>query len=88
MPHLSIEKRAIIISLLQSGLPVKQIAQQQGVHRSTIYQLQKKVEDTGTVQDKPRSGQPHLFTEREERKFSRSILREECTTAVDIHQLL
>jgi len=74
MPRLSIETRAQIVALLEQGHSVKDIAASYHLHSSTIYRLQNRYIQHGTVHDLPRSGRPPILMEKHQRKIVRDII--------------
>jgi transposase len=61
-PNLAIEERDIIIERLASGVTLKECAALYGRTERCIRDLKKKYYQTGTTQDKPRSGRPQILS--------------------------
>jgi hypothetical protein len=61
-PNINIETRARAIGMLQGGCTVKEVAE--AINRSVraVRELRKKYHQTGTIQDKPRSGRPPVLS--------------------------
>jgi transposase len=86
--QLSLEKRSRISVLIEEGYSSRQIAFREKVAHSTIIRINQKLKSTGSLQNRPKTGRPRLFTKRFERKIIRYILTNECFTAVDIQNKL
>ena len=59
------------------------VAQQFGVHRTTIERLKRRKERTGSVKDFERSGRPRVTTAAEDRAIRTSHLRRRFQTAAE-----
>jgi len=57
-PRLTSEQRSIAIGMLHGGIQAKAVAAHFGVAASTISRLKSRFNETGRVQDRPRSGRP------------------------------
>ena len=74
MSALSMEKRDRIVALLEQGHSVKDVSASYHLHSSTIYRLQNRYIQHGTVHDLPRSGRLPILTEKHQRKIVRDII--------------
>jgi transposase len=72
--ELTIEERAEIAMLRSCGKTLKEIATTYNVHFTTVAAIAKKKQITGTVANRPRSGRPTLFKERDQRALKRTLL--------------
>ena len=88
MPRLTLEQRARIILLFEEGYTSRQIATREKVAQSTVIDTRKRMQVTGNLHDKQRSGRPRLLSKRHERRIVRYISSGECSTAVDIQKKL
>jgi len=89
MRQLNVEERTTAITLLAEGYSSREIGRRLGgVHHTTILRLKKKVEETGSTENKPGSGRPRKLNERDERECVRKIARGECSTAIAIKKKL
>ena len=86
MPHVSLEKRIRIHTLLEEGHSTRSIALRESVARSTVFYIQKLKNETGSFVNRPKSGRPRILNKRDERKIIRLISTHECSTAVDIQK--
>ena len=84
MPNTTFEQRVRIQTLLTEGYSIRQIAEREGIPKSTVGDFKKHYEETGSFANKPKSGRPRLFTARHERKVTQYITSGQCSTAVDI----
>ena len=57
-PRRTSEQRSIAIGMLHGGMQAKDVAAHFGVAASTISRLKGRFNETGRVQDRPRSGRP------------------------------
>ena len=69
-------------SHLDQGLEVGAIARQVGCNSSTIRRLRRRVQETGSVDDRPRSGPPRVTTDRLDRVIRRAYLQARTKTAI------
>lgn len=67
MPRLNNADRQRILGLIDAGISHNEIARRYHVHRSTISRLIHRVRVTGSVSDRPRSGQPRVTSRRQDR---------------------
>lgn len=73
--------RAIV--QIEAGRSYQDIAIEFGVHKSTISRLHHRYAATGSVDDRPRPGQPRVTTERQDRAIRLSHLRQRFRTATE-----
>lgn len=88
MARLSLGKRTRICTLINEGYSSRYIASKENVNQSSVIRMKKKVEETGSVKDLPKTGRPRIFTGRNERNVVRLITTGECSTAADIQKKL
>lgn len=60
MPRLSSQDRGIALGMVQAGLPMNQVAARFNVSHVTIINLMRRFQETGSVADRPRTGQPRV----------------------------
>ena len=71
------------IALILQGRSQRDVAQQFGVHESTILRLVQRLRATGRLTDRPRSGRPHITTQRQDRRIRLIHLRNRLRTATE-----
>lgn len=83
MPRLTDFQRQLSVALLDQGLRPQDVANRIGCHVTTIRWLRRRVVDTGSTRDRPRSGRPRVTNNRQDRIIHRSHIRDRFRTAVD-----
>ena len=78
---LSVVDRGRAIGMYQQGLSVRLIANRTGVSPSVIQRLKERWQNTGRVEDRPRSGRPRKTTRQQDRHVVLSCLRDRSATA-------
>ena len=81
MVRLSQLDRGRAIALILQGRSQRDVAQQFGVHESTISRLVQRLRATGRLTDRPRSGRPRVTTQRQDRRIRLVHLRNRLRTA-------
>jgi len=81
MPRLNSEERAQVLAMLECGRTQEQVARRFNVSRSTIVRLIRRVRDTGTSIDRPRSGRPRVTSIRQDNYIRQRHLRDRFVTA-------
>jgi transposase len=61
-PNTTVSQREQIIGILRGGYTIAEVANAYGRTDRAIRDLRKKYTQTGSVQDKPRSGQPPMLS--------------------------
>ncbi|GBC09495.1 hypothetical protein RclHR1_08900009 [Rhizophagus clarus] len=85
--QLSNEQKIRAITMLECGLSTREVAKKIGcASNTTILRIKKKYEETGNVENKPRSGRPRKLNERDERILVRRLATEECSNAVQLQK--
>lgn len=74
-------RKNMIIKLHSKGKSYRQIANKLEISFSTVRNIVKKFRQTGSVLNKPRSGRPPKFSEREKRDIHRIVVRDPTTSA-------
>ena len=82
MPRLSDQDRAIVIGLLHTNDPLKQVVRTMGVCLKAIRDLHQKFQQTGQVKDLPRSGRLKITTVRKDRLIVNRALRRRTDSPV------
>ena len=83
MVHLSQLDRGRAIALILQGRSQCDVAQQFGVHESTISHLVQRLRATGRLTDRPWSGRPCVTTQRQDRRICLVHLRNRLRTATE-----
>ena len=83
MVRLSQLDRGRAIALILQGRSQRDVAQQFGVHESTISRLGQRLRATGRLTDRPRSGCPRVMTQRQDRRIRLVHLRNRLRTATE-----
>ena len=81
MPRLSVQEPERVLSQLQAGRSVRDVAATFGCHLATIYCLETRHHLTGAVNDRPRSGRPRVTSQRQDRHIRFVHLRERSRPA-------
>ena len=81
MPRLSLAHRNQILGLLEAGQSQTVVAGRYNVSRSTITRLVQRVNMTGRVEDRPRSGAPRVTSVRQDNFIRQRHLRDRFLTA-------
>uniref|UniRef100_A0A672Z1Z5 Transposase Tc1-like domain-containing protein n=1 Tax=Sphaeramia orbicularis TaxID=375764 RepID=A0A672Z1Z5_9TELE len=81
MPRLNDNLRERAIGMLDAGLTARNVARRLQVHESTISRLRTRFRDTGTTQDRPRSGRPRVTTRNQDRHIRLAHLRDRQLSA-------
>ena len=84
MVRLSQLDRGRAIALILQGRSQRDVAQQFGVHKSTISRLVQSIRATGRLTDRPRSRRPRVTTQRQERRIRLVHFRNRLKTATEI----
>ena len=82
MPRLSEQQRFAVLGLVEAGVNQRVIAGRFNVHESTITRLIRRYRTTGSVKDRPRTGQPRVTTRRQDAFIRQRHLRDRFTTSV------
>ena len=75
MARLSQVQRERAVGMLLAGRSIAEVARTFACTRPTIYMLQRRLRQTGTTSDRPRSGRPKVTTTREDRMIRLAHLR-------------
>ena len=75
MPRLTDFQRQLSVALLDQGLRPQDVANRIGCHVTTIRWLRRRVVDTGSTRDRPRSGRPRVTNNHQDRIIHRSHIR-------------
>ena len=87
MPRMTDLDRARAIGQIEAGVPQRDVAQMFGVSKSTISKLKSKFQDTGYVEDRPRSGRPKSTTNDEDMFIRLNSLRDRRRSARDVQSM-
>ena len=68
---------------IEAGRRLKDVAAALGVNRSTITRLRQRYVQTGSVEDRPRPGQPRVTSQRKDRAMRLSHLRRRFCPATE-----
>ena len=83
MVRLSQLDRGRAIALILQGRSQRDVAQQFGVHESTISRFVQHLRTTGRLTDRPRSGRPRVTTQGQDRRMRLVHLRNRLRTATE-----
>ena len=83
MVRLSQLDRGRVIALILQGRLQRDVAQQFGVHESTISRLVQRLRATGRLTDRPRSGRPRVMTQHQDRRIRLVHLCNRLRTATE-----
>lgn len=81
MPRLDPASRNIVIGRLQAGQSQIEVARQFNIHQSSISRLWLRFRQTGSTQDRPRTGRPRITTPAQDRFIRLFHLRNRTVTA-------
>ena len=84
MPRLTADQRNRAIGRLQAGDDPRNVANVFGCHISTIYRLEARRRQTGSVSDRLRSGRPPVTTPAQNRVIVRNFRRDPFQTANEV----
>lgn len=82
----TIEKRSAIITLLKEGKSQREVASQLKVSRCCVRRTIERHAQTGSLEDKPRSGRPRATTKHEDRLIVTTSKRSRRKTAPEINE--
>ncbi|GFR76135.1 transposable element Tcb2 transposase [Elysia marginata] len=80
MPHLSEVDRHRALGLLQAGLPISEVSFHMNVNRTKIFRL-RRLHETDTLSDPPRSGRPRCTMQRQDRNLVRNQMNNRFLSA-------
>lgn len=83
--HLTAEEAARAVGMLEAGHSQRQVAGQFNVTQSVISRLRNRYNQTGTVQERQRSGRPRCTTTREDRYLGLIARRQRFQSAVRLN---
>ena len=83
--HLTAEEAARAVGMLEAGHWQRQVAGQFNVTQSVISRLRNRYNQTGTVQERQRSGRPRCTTAREARYLGLIARRQKFQSAVRLN---
>ena len=87
-PHISFEKRARICLLIEQGSSTRQVAELEGISHSSVARIIRRRRETGSLNNKPKSGRPRILQRHDERKAIRLLKSNKCQTAIDVQRKL
>lgn len=88
MPRLSHDQRNQAIGMLESGATPRQVSLRFGCHRVTINRLRERLEETGSVKDRPRPGAPRKTSRADDREVQLRALRTRSINATKLQHHL
>jgi transposase len=87
MPHLSDIDKARVVSHLENGRPITNLAAEFGVGKSSIYRIKNKWEIERSVRRKAGSGRPKASNEQQDEELLNFLRERPMSNAVEaIHQ--
>lgn len=81
---LTIEQRSEIVGMWKGGASLRKVAAQLGHPLSTVHYIINKKKETGTVANKPRSGRPPIFSQRDIRELKKTAIGDRRASLADI----
>ena len=87
MARLSQVQRERAVGMLLAGRSIAEVARISACTRATIYMLQRRLRQTGTTSDRPRSGRPKVTTPREDRRIRLAHQRLSATPTLGLNVL-
>ncbi|XP_071086478.1 paired box pox-meso protein-like [Haliotis cracherodii] len=88
MPRLDAATRNIAIGRLQAGESKSSVARRLNVSQSTISRLAARYKQTGTTNDRPRTGRPRITTPAQDRYIRVLHLRDRTATGQTVRNRL
>jgi transposase len=82
------EKRCQIWTLKQAGLTNKEITNQTGSSTRTIQKICKRVRETNSFKDRPKTGRPQKLSPRNQRLALKILKKKQATTAEGVSRVL
>src|ERR1700761_6861838 len=82
----SYEERLEIVFKVERGLSHRKIASEMKIHRNLVNGIVKKHQESGTVEDRERSGRPKISTAGDDRIFIRTSLADRRLTAPQLRE--
>lgn len=86
--ELSPKKRGIALALINEGRLQTEVAKRLGVSQSAISRAKKRVEESGKLTSRPRSGRPRVTTPRTDNKIHLDIKKNPFLTSAKLKQRL
>ena len=86
--ELAVEEKARALGRLEAVMYAVNVANQFNVHRSTPFRLRQRHRATGTVSDRPSSGQPKCTTQNEDRYIAATVARRRFVDGPSLERLL
>ena len=82
MPRLTSDQRQRALGMLQAGVGYRVVARRLGCHHTTITRLRQREADTGSANDRQRSGRPRTTDDAQDHHIRLQHLRDRFRTAV------
>jgi transposase len=79
--------RMRIVALREEGFTLKEITARTDACRRKIQRVCKRFRETGSIQDRPRSGRPPLLNDRQKRVVAQILRKKEATNAESIRKV-
>lgn len=86
--ELSMEVKEAILRLKKENKSIRQISERLGVASSTVWNILKKVELTGTLSNSYRPGRPRKTSKMDDRKIQSMVKKDPSTTSSQIKDTL
>ena len=84
MGKVSMHNRSKIITLYQEGYSERQIAVKAKASKTAVHSILKKIQETGSVEDKKRTGRPRKIKEADVRYLKLQSLRDRFKTSTQL----
>ena len=86
--HISIKQRARICLLIEQGYSTRKVGEIEHVGHLSVARIIKKRRETGSLNNKTKSGHLRIFKGRDKKKVIHLLKSNECKTAIDIQRKL
>ena len=82
----STELRTRAVVLMEMGVSCREVSRQLKVNVKTVYGIKKRLGETGSVANRPRSGRPNKTSVRQDRALVRYSLSDRRLTSPELRQ--
>ena len=82
--ELGVDQKELILGLIREGFSQRSIAKYIGKSNSTVSRVITKYKESGSLENKKRSGRPSKISDRDNRKLSRIVTSDRGQTLADI----
>jgi transposase len=82
--RLTPQQKSFIVSQLGTSKSDREIGREAGCVHTTVSNLRKKWEETGSIEDRPRSGRPHALAPQDQKQLERLIKKKRSANAAEL----